>query len=83
VRSREDRGIVAVLDKRLLTKKYGQTFLNSLPPTLVRTGPVKQLPGLAKWFLAVGNGGMNSYSLRLTPAPVASSTQSSTRRRIS
>jgi DNA polymerase-3 subunit epsilon/ATP-dependent DNA helicase DinG len=57
VRSREDRGIVVVLDKRLLTKKYGQTFLNSLPPTLVRTGPIKQLPGLAKRFLAFGNGG--------------------------
>ena len=27
IRSREDRGIVVVLDKRLLTKKYGQQFL--------------------------------------------------------
>src|SRR5438552_13841753 len=30
IRSREDRGIVAVLDKRLLTKKYGRAFLESL-----------------------------------------------------
>jgi DNA polymerase III epsilon subunit family exonuclease len=52
IRSREDRGIIAVLDKRLLTKKYGQMFLNSLPHTLVRSGPIKQLPGLAGRFLA-------------------------------
>jgi DNA polymerase-3 subunit epsilon/ATP-dependent DNA helicase DinG len=51
IRSREDRGVVAVLDKRLLTKKYGQIFLNSLPHTSVRTGPVKQLSLLAARFL--------------------------------
>lgn len=31
IRSRSDRGIVVVLDPRLLTKPYGRTFLNSLP----------------------------------------------------
>ncbi|MFL5803333.1 MAG: helicase C-terminal domain-containing protein [Roseiflexaceae bacterium] len=51
IRSKEDRGVVAVLDKRLLTKKYGQRFLDSLPYTQVRTGPVKQLPLLAVRFL--------------------------------
>ncbi|HEU5087510.1 MAG TPA: helicase C-terminal domain-containing protein, partial [Roseiflexaceae bacterium] len=51
IRSRADRGIVAVLDKRLLTKKYGQTFLESLPHTMVRTGPVKHLSALARRFL--------------------------------
>jgi DNA polymerase-3 subunit epsilon/ATP-dependent DNA helicase DinG len=51
IRSKEDRGIVAVLDKRLLTKKYGQQFLDSLPHTHVRTGPVRQLPLLAARFL--------------------------------
>jgi DNA polymerase-3 subunit epsilon/ATP-dependent DNA helicase DinG len=51
IRSREDRGVVAVLDKRLLTKKYGQMFLDSLPHTAVRTGPIKQLPLLAARFL--------------------------------
>jgi DNA polymerase-3 subunit epsilon/ATP-dependent DNA helicase DinG len=51
IRSREDRGVVAVLDKRLLTKKYGQIFLDSLPHTKVRTGPIKQLPLLAARFL--------------------------------
>jgi Rad3-related DNA helicase len=51
IRSREDRGIVAVLDKRLLTKKYGRMFLESLPHTTVRAGPARQLPLLAARFL--------------------------------
>jgi ATP-dependent DNA helicase DinG len=32
LRSRGDRGILAVLDPRLMTKGYGKTFLASLPP---------------------------------------------------
>jgi ATP-dependent DNA helicase DinG len=32
LRSRGDRGILAVLDPRLTTKGYGRTFLTSLPP---------------------------------------------------
>jgi DNA polymerase-3 subunit epsilon/ATP-dependent DNA helicase DinG len=51
IRSRSDRGIVVVLDKRLLSKKYGQQFLQSLPATSVRTGTLKQLPALAARFL--------------------------------
>lgn len=31
IRSRRDRGLVAVLDPRLLNKPYGQLFLNALP----------------------------------------------------
>jgi Rad3-related DNA helicase len=51
IRSREDRGIVVILDKRLISKRYGQQFLGSLPHTRVRTGPLKQLPALAARFL--------------------------------
>ena len=32
IRSTSDRGVLAVLDPRLRTKAYGQTFLRSLPP---------------------------------------------------
>ena len=32
IRSTTDRGVLAVLDPRLRTKPYGQTFLRSLPP---------------------------------------------------
>ena len=31
-RSKTDRGILALLDKRVLTKRYGAMFLRSLPP---------------------------------------------------
>ena len=32
IRSRADRGILALLDKRILTRSYGAVFLASLPP---------------------------------------------------
>ena len=38
IRSRGDRGLVAVLDPRLTTRSYGRAFLQSLPPApLLRT----------------------------------------------
>jgi len=38
VRTTRDRGLVAILDRRLVTKRYGQAFLRTLPPTrLLRT----------------------------------------------
>jgi ATP-dependent DNA helicase DinG len=32
IRSSSDRGILALLDKRVITKSYGRTFMASLPP---------------------------------------------------
>lgn len=32
IRKKNDRGCIVCLDTRLITKKYGQQFLNSLPP---------------------------------------------------
>jgi ATP-dependent DNA helicase DinG len=34
IRSRHDTGMVVILDPRVLTKRYGQTFLDALPPCL-------------------------------------------------
>ena len=31
IRTQEDQGIVVVLDSRIVTKRYGQAFLNSIP----------------------------------------------------
>jgi ATP-dependent DNA helicase DinG len=31
IRTQEDRGMVVILDPRVLTKSYGRTFLASLP----------------------------------------------------
>ena len=51
IRSQSDRGVVAVLDRRLLTKSYGQVFLQSLPTCTVKRGPIKDLPAAAaRWI---------------------------------
>jgi DNA polymerase-3 subunit epsilon/ATP-dependent DNA helicase DinG len=39
IRSRTDRGVVVVLDRRLVTRYYGQVFLRSLPNCSVKQGP--------------------------------------------
>jgi ATP-dependent DNA helicase DinG len=53
IRSQSDRGIVAVLDKRILSKKYGQYFINSLPPCTKMIGPCDNLPKQAKTWLNI------------------------------
>ncbi len=35
IRRKSDEGVVVVLDKRLLTRRYGQAFLDALPPCTV------------------------------------------------
>jgi ATP-dependent DNA helicase DinG len=42
IRSKTDRGILALLDKRILTKSYGRMFLRSLPPAPL-TNDVKHI----------------------------------------
>ncbi len=32
IRSIDDRGVVAILDSRITTKRYGSILLNSMPP---------------------------------------------------
>ena len=52
IRSREDRGVVAVLDRRLSTKRYGSLFLGSLPDARLEKGPLKELPlAAARWLV--------------------------------
>jgi predicted DnaQ family exonuclease/DinG family helicase len=52
IRTRTDRGVVAIFDKRLLTKSYGPLFLESLPDPTVRRGPITLLPKAAAEWLA-------------------------------
>lgn len=52
IRTRTDRGIVAVFDRRLLTKSYGQMFIDSLPEPTIRRGPLALLPKAAAEWLA-------------------------------
>jgi predicted DnaQ family exonuclease/DinG family helicase len=53
IRTRTDRGVVAVLDRRLLTKSYGSLFIESLPNPTVRQGPLTLLPKAAAEWLSV------------------------------
>ncbi len=52
IRTRRDRGIVAILDSRVVTKRYGATFLNSLPVCTLRTGSASNLGTQAEEWLA-------------------------------
>ena len=40
IRSRADRGVVAVFDRRVISKMYGQAFLNALPGPTIQRGPM-------------------------------------------
>lgn len=52
IRTKTDRGLVVILDKRVLSKQYGPAFLNSLPETTQFRGPLVRLPEAAKKWLA-------------------------------
>jgi len=53
IRSCTDRGVVVVLDKRVVSKKYGVSFLDSLPECTRFTGSLKDLPKeAARWIEA-------------------------------
>jgi ATP-dependent DNA helicase DinG len=50
IRSRDDRGVVAILDTRLRTRSYGRRFLGALPPCPV----VADLAGVERFFAGTG-----------------------------
>ncbi|MFW6125718.1 MAG: ATP-dependent DNA helicase, partial [Chloroflexota bacterium] len=43
IRSKSDRGVIVVLDRRIKSRNYGTAFLNSLPSCEVRSGPARLL----------------------------------------
>ncbi len=52
IRTRTDRGVVVVFDKRLLTKSYGSLFLESLPDPTIHQGSLALLPRTAAEWIA-------------------------------
>jgi DNA polymerase-3 subunit epsilon/ATP-dependent DNA helicase DinG len=51
IRSKTDRGVVAIFDRRVLSKQYGRMFIDSLPPCTRKDGRMADLPALAaKWI---------------------------------
>ena len=53
IRSASDHGVVAVLDKRVMTKQYGRMFIDSLPQCTLRQGPLNNLPREAGEWLGM------------------------------
>lgn len=51
IRSSQDRGVCAVLDRRVLSKRYGASFVESLPDCTVEVGSVRDLPWAAAGWL--------------------------------
>ena len=43
IRTKTDRGVVAVFDRRIVSKQYGQMFLQSLPECTVLRGPANAM----------------------------------------
>jgi DNA polymerase-3 subunit epsilon/ATP-dependent DNA helicase DinG len=52
IRSTSDRGIAVLLDRRLVSKRYGRMFLESLPAATVYKAPLADLPHIAQRWLA-------------------------------
>lgn len=51
IRRRDDEGVVVILDKRVLTKRYGQSFLDALPEcTTIRQRHDRLEELLQRWF---------------------------------
>ena len=55
IRRRDDRGIVAILDPRIVTRNYGRVLVDSLPPGMPRTSALEQV---RRWWRTLdGEGG--------------------------
>ncbi len=53
IRTRSDRGVVAIFDRRLISKSYGRAFIDSLPRCSIRQGPLSDLPDAAQRWLNI------------------------------
>ena len=51
IRTQFDHGVIAIFDRRILTKSYGRAFIYSLPTCTSRVGPLANLPHTAARWL--------------------------------
>ena len=54
IRTKTDRGVVVLMDKRLQSKRYGELFLESLPQCTVIRGALSDLPKSAAMWIDEG-----------------------------
>ncbi|HEY5640527.1 MAG TPA: helicase C-terminal domain-containing protein [Dehalococcoidia bacterium] len=53
IRTKTDRGVLVVLDQRIITKQYGSAFLQSLPGCTVRQAAMREMAGhVGQWLAA-------------------------------
>jgi len=51
IRTQSDRGVVVILDRRVLTKRYGKLFIQSLPQCTLKIDSMQNLPReAARWL---------------------------------
>jgi ATP-dependent DNA helicase DinG len=51
IRTKTDRGVAVILDRRILTKAYGRSFIASLPDCTKEQGSISDLPArAARWL---------------------------------
>ncbi|MEA1977785.1 MAG: helicase C-terminal domain-containing protein, partial [Chloroflexota bacterium] len=53
IRTRSDRGVVVVFDRRIISKFYGRFFVDSLPRCSVKLGTLAELPEAATRWLGL------------------------------
>ena len=52
IRGEQDRGIVVILDQRIVSRPYGSVFLDSIPECNVVTGYIRDIPEVSKRWLS-------------------------------
>ena len=57
IRSKTDRGVVVVLDRRILSKSYGASFLGSLPACSVHRAPIAAVGDALQEWIGTAMGG--------------------------
>lgn len=57
IRHRDDRGAVLIFDRRVATKRYGATFLRSLPTRTIRAAPRAEVFEAMRKFFDEGKNG--------------------------
>jgi predicted DnaQ family exonuclease/DinG family helicase len=55
IRSRTDRGVIVVLDRRITSRAYGATFLDALPACTRKIVPVRMMAENVAQWLATGS----------------------------
>ena len=56
IRNNKDRGTMLVLDRRIIARSYGKTFIESIPPCTMKRVFLNEVPGLAEGWAAADGG---------------------------